>query len=155
LYLLGDADHELGRLADALQKRKRRTLLLFYGDHLPALPPVYQQIGFADGKAAKTQPVPWLLLDNRRKLAEHGPMDTTSWLLPSILLETAGIGGDRYFATLAALRDSLPANVMASSSGLPDELRALGQLRFRNELEPILDTVLAGPVTDADVAIAP
>ncbi len=155
LYLLGDADHELGRLADALQKRKRRTLLLFYGDHLPALPPVYQQIGFADGKAAKTQPVPWLLLDNRRKLAEHGPMDTTSWLLPSILLETAGIGGDRYFATLAALRDSLPANVMASSSGLPDELRALGQLRFRNELEPILDTVLAGPVADADVAIAP
>lgn len=155
LYLLGDADHELGRLADALQKRKRRTLLLFYGDHLPALPPVYQQIGFADGKAAKTQPVPWLLLDNRRKLAEHGPMDTTSWLLPSILLETAGIGGDRYFATLAALRDSLPADVMASSSGLPDELRALGQLRFRNELEPILDTVLAGPVTDADVVIAP
>lgn len=155
LYLLGDADHELGRLADALQKRKRRTLLLFYGDHLPALPPVYQQIGFADGKAAKTQPVPWLLLDNRRKLAEHGPMDTTSWLLPSILLETAGIGGDRYFATLAALRDSLPANVMASSSGLPDELRALGQLRFRNELEPILDAVLAGPVADADVVIAP
>ncbi|MBK7013935.1 MAG: LTA synthase family protein [Xanthomonadales bacterium] len=155
LYLLGDADHELGRLADALQKRKRRTLLLFYGDHLPALPPVYQQIGFADGKAAKTQPVPWLLLDNRRKLAEHGPMDTTAWLLPSILLETAGIGGDRYFATLAALRDSLPTDVMASSSGLPGELRALGQLRFRNELEPILDTVLDGPVAEADVAIAP
>ncbi|HQV73789.1 LTA synthase family protein [Dokdonella sp.] len=155
LYLLGDADHELGRLADALQKRKRRTLLLFYGDHLPALPPVYHQIGFADGKAAKTQPVPWLLLDNRRKLAEHGPMDTTAWLLPSILLETAGIGGDRYFATLAALRDSLPTDVMASSSGLPGELRALGQLRFRNELEPILDTVLDGPVAEADVAIAP
>ena len=155
LYLLGDADHELGRLADALQKRKRRTLLLFYGDHLPALPPVYHQIGFADGKAAKTQPVPWLLLDNRRKLAEHGPMDTTAWLLPSILLETAGIGGDRYFAALAALRDSLPTDVMASSSGLPGELRALGQLRFRNELEPILDTVLDGPVAEADVAIAP
>ncbi len=155
LYLLGDADHELGRLADALQKRKRRTLLLFYGDHLPALPPVYHQIGFADGKGPKTQPVPWLLLDNRRNLSDHSPMDTTAWLLPSILLETAGIGGDRYFATLGALRDSLPPDVMVSSTELPGELRALGQLRFRNELDPILDNVLNGAATGADAAIAP
>ena len=155
LYLLGDADHELGRLADTLQKRKRRTLLLFYGDHLPALPPVYHQIGFADGKGPKTQPVPWLLLDNRRNLSDHSPMDTTAWMLPSILLETAGIGGDRYFATLGALRGTLPPDVMTSSTRLPDELRALGQLRFRNELEPILDNVLDGPAIDANAAIAP
>ena len=155
LYLLGDADHELGRLADALQKRKRRTVLLFYGDHLPALPPVYHQIGFADGQGPKTQPVPWLLLDNRRNLSDHSPMDTTAWLLPSILLETAGIGGDRYFATLGALRAILPADVMASSTDLPGELRALGQLRFRNELEPLLDHVLDGSAIGADAAIAP
>lgn len=155
LYLLGDADHELGRLADALQKRKRRTVLLFYGDHLPALPPVYHQIGFADGKGPKTQPVPWLLLDNRRSLSEHSPMDTTAWLLPSILLETAGISGDRYFATLDVLRANLSLDVMSSSTELPGELRALGQLRFRNELEPILDNVLNGTAIGADTAIAP
>lgn len=155
LYLIDDADHELGRLADALHKRKRRTVLLFYGDHLPALPPVYHQIGFADGKQPKSQPVPWLLLDNRRNLSEHSPMDTTAWLLPSILLETAGISGDRYFATLSALRSSLPLDVMTASSELPDELRALGQLRFRNELDPILDSVLNGPITGVDSAIAP
>jgi phosphoglycerol transferase MdoB-like AlkP superfamily enzyme len=155
LYLLQDADHELGRLADALQKRKRRTVLLFYGDHLPALPPVYHQIGFADGNGPKTQPVPWLLLDNRRNLAEHSPMNTTAWLLPSILLETAGIGGDRYFSTLGALRDVLPADVMTSSTALPDELRALGQLRFRNELEPVIDSALGGDAVDTATAIAP
>ena len=155
LYLLGDADHELGRLADALQKRKRRTVLLFYGDHLPALPPIYHQIGFADGQGPKTQPVPWLLLDSRRNLSEHSPMDTTSWLLPSILLETAGISGDRYFATLSVLRNSLPLDVMTSSTKLPGELRALGQLRFRNELEPILDNVLDGTAMGADSSIAP
>ncbi len=155
LYLLEDADHELGRLAEALQKRKRRTLLLFYGDHLPALPPVYHQIGFVDGQGPKTQPVPWLLLDNRRNLSEHGPMNTTSWLLPSILLETAGIGGDRYFATLAALRDTLPIDVMASTGKLPDELRALGQLRYRNELEAVIDTVLGDVGVSQQTAIAP
>ena len=78
LYLLEDADHELGRLAEALQHRKRRTLLLFYGDHLPALPPVYEEIGFADGKGPKSQPVPWLLIDNGRKLDQSEPMNTTS-----------------------------------------------------------------------------
>lgn len=155
LYMLDDADQELGRLADALQKRKRRTVLLFYGDHLPGLAPVFQQIGFADGQGPKTQPVPWLLLDNRRNLSGHGPMDTSAWLLPSILLETAGIGGDRYFATLGALRGSLPLDVMTSSTSLPDELRALGQLRFRNELEPILDKALNSAVIEPDTAIAP
>ncbi|MEO5625441.1 MAG: LTA synthase family protein, partial [Dokdonella sp.] len=64
LYLLDDADHELGRLADALAQRKRRTLLLFYGDHLPDLGPVYARLGFDDGREANQQPVPWLLLDN-------------------------------------------------------------------------------------------
>ncbi|MEP6881822.1 MAG: LTA synthase family protein [Dokdonella sp.] len=155
LYLLGDADHELGRLADALQKRKRRTLLLFYGDHLPALPPVYHQIGFADGKGPKTQPVPWLLLDNKRNLSDHSPMNTTAWLLPSILLETAGIGGDRYFATLGALRDGLPADVMNATSALPAELRALGQLRYRNELEPVIDDALGDSMQDGNTSIAP
>ena len=155
LYLLEDADHELGRLADALQKRKRRTLLLFYGDHLPALPPVYQEIGFVDGKGPKAQPVPWLLLDNGRSLARMPQMDTTSWLLPSILLETAGISGDRYFTTLGALRDAMPKQFAALSGPLPANLRALGQLRFRGELEPMIDGALNGPGGDWDTAIAP
>lgn len=156
LYLLEDADNELGRLAEALQQRKRRTLLLFYGDHLPALPPVYQQIGFADGQGPKAQPVPWLLLDNGRPLATPpGQPETTSWLLPSILLEAAGIGGDRYFATLSALRDNLPADAMNASTSLPAELRALGQLRFRGELEPMIDSALDSAAGLRDTAIAP
>lgn len=156
LYLLEDADHELGRLADALQSRKRRTLLLFYGDHLPALPPVYHQIGFIDGKGPKTQPVPWLLLDNGRPLSSSSTQpETTSWLLPSILLEAAGISGDRYFSTLSVLRDSLPANAMESPTSLPAELRAMGQLRFRGELEPIIDDALSAAAGVRDTAIAP
>lgn len=155
LYMLEDADHELGRLADALQKRKRRTVLLFYGDHLPALPPVYHQIGFADGRGPKEQTVPWLLLDNGRKLRSPAMSETTSWLLPSILLETAGIGGDRYFSTLEALRASLPLNAQALSGDLPKSLRALGQLRYRGELDPVLDTALEISESEWSTTIAP
>lgn len=155
LYMLEDADRELGRLAEALQKRERRTVLLFYGDHLPALPPVYHQIGFADGQAAKTQPVPWLLLDNGRRLRDEGRAQTTSWLLPSILLETAGIGGDRYFATLDALRYSLPLDAASAHASHRDALRALGQLRYRGELEGIIDVALEPAGAEWSATIAP
>ena len=149
LYLLEDADHELGRLADALQKRERRTLLLFYGDHLPALPPVYHQLGFKDEGVAKTQPVPWLLLDNGRTLrADNAGINTTSWLLPSILLDAAGITGDRYFAALDALRASVPLTNAPVSAALEQALAAMGQLRYRDELEPIIDNALQPRATD-------
>ena len=82
-------------------------------------------------------------------------MNTTSWMLPGILLESAGIGGDRYFATLSALRDQVSPDVMASSSQWPSELRALGQLRFRSELEPVIDSVLDGPEPGWDSTVAP
>ena len=155
LYMAEDADRELGRLADALQKRGRRTLLLFYGDHLPALPPVYQQIGFADGLGAKTQPVPWLLLDNARVLRKDGREPRLSWLLPSLLLEAAGIGGDRWFATLDALRSALALDVEALAGSAGDGLRALGQLRYRDELDGVIDIALAPPEDDWSDTVAP
>ena len=155
LYMAEDADRELGRLAEALQQRGRRTLLLFYGDHLPALPPVYQQIGFADGLGPKTQPVPWLLLDNGRRLRADGREPRLSWLLPSLLLETAGIGGDRWFATLDALRSTLPLDVDALAGSAGDGLRALGQLRYRGELDEVVDLALAPPEDNWSDTVAP
>ncbi|MCK9538081.1 MAG: sulfatase-like hydrolase/transferase [Dokdonella sp.] len=134
LYLLDDADHELGRLADALRQRQRRTLLLFYGDHLPGLAPVYFQLGFKDGRDAKEQPVPWLLLDtaNPRPLT----LDTHSWMLPGLLLEAAGIQDGAWFDLVAALaRDpGFDPGDEATVAGL----LALARLQLHGELEPLL-----------------
>jgi phosphoglycerol transferase MdoB-like AlkP superfamily enzyme len=138
LYLLDDADRELGRLAKALQQRKRRTLLLFYGDHLPGLAPVYQQLGFDDGREADQQPVPWLLLDS----ADPRPhrLDTRSWMLPGLLLQAAGIHDDRYFSVLATLARSadFDPDDPASLAGL----HALARLQLRGELAPVLQETL-------------
>src|SRR5579875_2082693 len=49
IYHMQHADQQLGRLIDTLAQRKRRTLVLFFGDHLPALVPAYQQAGFRNG----------------------------------------------------------------------------------------------------------
>jgi hypothetical protein len=138
LYLLDDADHELGRLADALARRHRRTLLLFYGDHLPGLGPVYAQLGFDDGQPPDRQPVPWLLLDNRDRRPRH--LDTASWMLPAVLLQAAGIGDDDYFNVLATLARSPDFDLRddASAAGID----ALARLHLRGELEPLLHDAL-------------
>jgi phosphoglycerol transferase MdoB-like AlkP superfamily enzyme len=103
LYHLRNADQALGRLADALMARSRRTLLLFYGDHLPSLPSVYAEAGFDDGREPSEQPVPWLLLDNARS-GVGTRIDTASFYLPGLLLDEAGSGGPTYFRLLEAVR---------------------------------------------------
>lgn len=103
LYHLDNADRTLARLADALMARPRRTLLLFYGDHLPSLPSVYDELGFDDGRDAMQQPVPWLLLDSTRPGVARR-VDTASFHLPGLLLEVAGIDDQPYFRLLESVR---------------------------------------------------
>lgn len=140
LYLLEDADHELGRLADALKQRKRRSLLLFYGDHLPSIHTVYHQLGFEDGLTEMEQPTPWLLLDTANPARIQS--DTQSWMLPSLLLDSAAIRDEAYFVVTAALHDALGID----SRPLDDEqamaLNAIAQLQLRGELEPLLEETL-------------
>ncbi|GAA0719020.1 LTA synthase family protein [Dokdonella soli] len=129
LYHLGNADRSLGRLAEALGQRKRRSLLLFYGDHLPALPEVYRRLGFRDGAGETLQPVPYLLFDTA---AHDEHVETTaSFFLPSRLLAAAGIR-DRYFEVLDAVRDETtfgPEYTPAEDA----YLGALMQMRQRDE----------------------
>lgn len=130
LLHLENADRALGRLADALSKRPRRSLLLFYGDHLPALPRVYEQAGFDDGEVANEQPAPWLLYDTARGVSLRE--DTASFYLPALLLESAGIADGGFFDVLARVRRAdAPARRWTPADD--DGLRALSLLRQRGE----------------------
>ncbi len=136
LYLLDDADHELGRLAEALKQRKRRTLLLFFGDHLPSIHTVYHQLGFDDGKSELKQPTEWLLFDtaNPTQVQE----DTQTWLLPARLLDSAGIANEPYFIVTAALRDALSIGDEPITPKQAKAFNALAQLQLRGKLEGLL-----------------
>ncbi|WP_313917265.1 LTA synthase family protein [Tahibacter sp.] len=133
LYHLANADHELGRLADVLQARSRPTVLLFYGDHLPGLHSAFAQLGFVDGQPPRTQPVPYLILDNRGAVSrlEH----TRSWMLPAVLLEAAGVPPDAYLALVGALRQQ-PAALLPGNGSVPEPRFAeLARLRVRDEFD--------------------
>jgi phosphoglycerol transferase MdoB-like AlkP superfamily enzyme len=141
LYLVEDADRALGRLADALSKRTRRTLLLFYGDHLPALPPVYAQLGFDDEGAAEAQTVPWLLLDTASRYPHR--LDTSAWLLPAILLDAAGVRGPSYFSALDVVRTELDLDRHPKESAELPAIVALARRGLRGEMAELADEVIA------------
>lgn len=132
LHHLARADRALGRLADALRQRPRRTLLLFYGDHLPAMPDIYARgAGFDDGERGRRQPVPWLLFDSAHP--DEAPAEATAaFYLPALLLDAAGIDEPYFGALDAARRDDRPA---AGWTPVDDAaLRALMLMRQRGEM---------------------
>ncbi len=130
LYHLADADHALGRLADALMARKRRTLLVFYGDHLPGLTEVYDKAGFDNGRVATAQPVPYLLIDSAS--LKDRPENSAAFFLAGQVLAEAGIH-DRYFELTEAIRKQTkvgPDFALADDAGVA----AVMQLRQRGQL---------------------
>ena len=139
LYALDDADRELERLAAALRQRSRRTLLLFYGDHLPALQPVYAQLGFDDAREPADQPVPWLIFDSGDAAPHH--FDTHSWMLPAHLLRSAGLD-EGYFAVVDALRDLLDLGGELPAEGIATALHSLARAHLRDEFGELLREAL-------------
>lgn len=132
-YHLDNADRELGRLVATLKQRKRRSLLLFYGDHLPGMPNVYSELGFDDGEPGPLQPVPWLLIDTSATPAISASETTASFYLPALLLEAAGIDDHGYFKLLDQLRrDDHPGPNWTPAHG--QGLGAIMRLRQRGEL---------------------
>lgn len=92
IYHARAAVAELERLVDWMMQRDRPTLVLFFGDHLPALAEVFDRTGFDRPARMNRQPVPWLLLSNR-DLAPLDPVASPdrSHELGLWLLEQSGV----------------------------------------------------------------
>ncbi|QNK02949.1 LTA synthase family protein [Dyella telluris] len=147
LYHMRHADQELGRLAELLSHRERPTLLLFYGDHLPALTDVYRTTGFVDGKDMLSQAGTWLLVNPRNPMSPHRE-PLASWMLPGRLLDQAGVHDDAYFALTQVIAPQLAA--LTCAPGAPpeaedhseqqedDDMANVALLRMKGKLDPLL-----------------
>jgi phosphoglycerol transferase MdoB-like AlkP superfamily enzyme len=152
LYHLQHADAELGRLVTWLAQRQRPSLVLFYGDHLPALSNTYHTTGFVDGGDMLSQAGLWLLVDPRSKTSPQHE-DTAAWLLPGMLLAQAGIHDDAYFALTQLVGPQLAALTSAPGAPPPREgsdlkqldaaMASVDKLRLSGKLGKLLPTALA------------
>ncbi|GAB2552992.1 LTA synthase family protein [Rhodanobacter koreensis] len=154
LYHLQHADAELGRLVTWLAQRKRPSLVLFYGDHLPGLSNSYRITGFVNGEDMLSQAGTWLLVDPH-SLGQPVHEDTAAWLLPGKLLAQAGIHDDAYFALTGVVGPQLAALTAAPGAPPPAEngdrqkidnaMASVDQLRMNGKLDKLLPKAAAPP----------
>ncbi|WEN15168.1 LTA synthase family protein [Rhodanobacter sp. AS-Z3] len=146
LYHLQHADAELGRLVKLLAQRERPSVVVFYGDHLPALSNSYHTAGFVDGGDMLGQAGVWLMVDPKQP-AQPSQVDTASWLLPGKLLAHIGIHDDPYFALtelvgpqLAALTEAPGAPPLPEGDQqqqLDKAMASIDQLRMDGKLDKL------------------
>jgi phosphoglycerol transferase MdoB-like AlkP superfamily enzyme len=142
IYHMQHADQQLGRLVDTLAQRKRRTLILFFGDHLPALVPAFQQAGFVNGQGFLTQTVPYILVDTAH-MDRATRQNAAAWELPGMVLKRAGVD-DRYFALTQLVAPQLATLTRAPDAPRPEEtatqrqldegMRNVAELQLKNKL---------------------
>jgi len=164
LYHLRHADAELGRLANVLSKRSRPTLLMFYGDHLPALGQAFEINGFKDRGDQLEQTGSWLIVDPAHP-HERPTEAIASWALPGKLLERAGIRDDAWFALTDVLApqlsgltrapDAPPAPETAQQKLLDQGMTNVAQLRLKGKLDKLLPEGVAAAAVAARASRAP
>lgn len=147
IYHIRHADKQLGRLVRALKKRKRPTIVLIFGDHLPALVPAYREAGFKNGKGFLLQPTPYLIYDTGRPDATPVKRNVAAWMLPGMVLADAGISHAPYFALtdivgptmgdLTRAPDAPRPTLTARQKHIAHGLRNVARLQLKGKLKPL------------------
>ena len=121
---LYESDIQIKNLIDYLNKKKTPTVLMFFGDHLPALYEVYYETGMISTKETskwtkeemyKMHQTPYFIYDNFSKTEKEHKKITGAVLMGNELLNYIGIPKSSYFNYLdtlnyRALRDRLFVN---------------------------------------------
>lgn len=136
---LRHADRELQRLTEYFEDRPEPTVIVFFGDHLPLLTPVYEQTGviqpgkaWAEKERAAMHRIPLLIWQNRP--AERLDLGVISAsLVGPRLLELTGVPLTPYMRFLSNVGNEMPVlmrGLVADGEGrfhpdVPEPLREL------------------------------
>jgi len=167
IYHMRHADQQLGRLVDALAKRNRRTLIVFFGDHLPALVPAFQEAGFRNGDGFLEQTPPYLLIDTAH-MQQATRRNAAAWELPGMLLAQAGLQEPWFaltelvgpeLAPLTRAPDAPTAPETPAQKKLDEGMRNVADLRLHDRLDALWPKAAAmaarsGPLKDAKAVTA-
>ncbi len=145
------ADRELGALVSYFSKVNSPVFIVFFGDHLPSLPRVYEQTGVIASlqnldlhQVEFLHRVPLLIWTNTPTAPKELGSLSASFLGP-LVLEVTGTPGSRYTDFLSAVHRSMPVMVPglvsdaegAMSAEPPDSLRPLEQAWWTLEYDQL------------------
>lgn len=145
------ADRELGALVSYFSKVNSPVFIVFFGDHLPSLPRVFEQTGVISSlerpdlrQLEFLHQVPLLIWTNTRTAPRPLGGLSASFLGP-VLLELTGTPGSRYTDFLGDVRRALPVMVpglVSDAEGVfsdepPASLRALEEAWWTLEYDQL------------------
>jgi phosphoglycerol transferase MdoB-like AlkP superfamily enzyme len=123
---LRSANSMIRRLTDMVLAADTPMLLLLVGDHLPSMAPLFREIAFPmfEPNAAWSANAPWLqtpyfLLSNTH--SDRHQMDCDISFLPGLLLDCAGLNGDRFFHANSEMRRRLNGNIHSDADAMVRE----------------------------------
>jgi len=116
------ADQSLAALIKALEGRQRPTMVVFYGDHLPALDRTYASLCFKDGKPPQQHRPPLRVWANFPMKAEL-PRRMESYLMGGWVMRAAGLPSHAQFEAAASL-----AAAEADPASRPEQVDAAKRL---------------------------
>jgi phosphoglycerol transferase MdoB-like AlkP superfamily enzyme len=142
---VSDADRGLKRLMEWASKRKRKTVIAFFGDHLPPLGPVYVETGFMkEPVASRKAPVLQMILEHETPLViwsnRDGKVEDLGGISPAFIplqvLKAAGITHPFYTGFLGQVHERfrvIDRNMLIDADGkdYPDWAR-------RREVDPAI-----------------
>ena len=126
---VADADAGLKRLIDWASKRERKTVIAFFGDHLPPLGPVYVETGFMKepvasrrapvGEMSREHETPLVVWSNRGgTVKDIGAISPA--FVPLHVLRSAGIKHPYYTGFLGRMRNQfrvIDRNMLIGADG--------------------------------------
>jgi phosphoglycerol transferase MdoB-like AlkP superfamily enzyme len=111
---IADADAGLKRLVDWASKRKKKTIIAFFGDHLPPLGPVYVETGFMrepvasrrapPAEMSREHETPLVIWSNRGGAVKNIGAVSPAFI-PMHVLRLAGISHPYYTGFLGRVND--------------------------------------------------
>ncbi len=124
---LRSANNMIRRLNDMVAAAETPMIVLLVGDHLPSMTALFREIAFPmfDPKATgwgATAPwlqTPYFLLSNMH--SDRQQMDCDISFLPGLLLDCAGLNGDRFFHANSAMRRCLNGNIHSQADAMARE----------------------------------
>lgn len=128
LYHGQNAVTELNRLYEFALSRERPTLILFFGDHLPAHV-AYQSLAFSDGQTASRQTLPFVALANYSLESEWIP-EAAHQLGPWLLGLAEQLGDGHYHQLHSLLKQRANAEDAVTRDALSEVLPAMQMRQF-------------------------
>lgn len=116
-----NGDQALAEFAQTLMARKRWTLLLFYGDHLPELSAAYGDLGFDNNQEAPSQHTRYMLLSNRPfDPDQRRQLDLAAYDLPGLVFDIAKLPEDGYLALASTIRATAARDAVPNADAYRD-----------------------------------